>query len=727
MTNKHTTLCVMLGLAVSLWAQSASKIEGQVYDSRSGSALAGVQITVLGSAVGTVSDAQGFFRLHNLLVGEYALEAGCIGYETQRLANVAVPYDRPARITFRLTPRLIEMPALDVVADHETGTGEQATTVIDQSAIRRAHAQDLGELLQSTCGVEIQNTGTSKSISIRGSQASQVLVLLDGVRLGNGVSDVVDLGSVPVSIIDRIEIYKGARSSSFGANAMAGVVHIITKQVQNNRLTASAQHSSLGGFDVTSSIMQKQRAWEYLLSYERSQDRNQYDYSYAVGEDQVTDQRRNADVRQQHLFGRAGWDGADNRISLTGQLASTEHGLPGAVYSWTPYARSRSQRSMLLLSLERKKRSYALTSRHSFSHDVTDYKNIYDNVPLRYRMVPPYWNQHTFEQVQNTLEYSRFFSSALSARCGVEWNRLAFQDQDRLFSEMSAIGRAEARNGGLYGRFSQEVSLAHRLRFEWQPSLRLDMARTRQAHVERWDRVWSPGLGSRLRIPWHADWTLSANWNHGFRLPTFADLFYQQYRVRGNPDLLPERSRQYELALEMLTTGHLVRISHFSNRVQDLIIWRMGSFATFSPVNVDALLAGDEVEWTWMAMPRLQLALAYAHLDSRNLSGERTTDGKQLPYRPEHTLKANLLWQWRTVSVEYNGRWAGQRYITEANTVALDGFLLHDMTATATVPALGLEHSFKVSCLNLSDTPYQLLENAPLPGREWRVSWQIVF
>jgi outer membrane cobalamin receptor len=381
---------------------------------------------------------------------------------------------------------------------------------------------------------------------------------------------------------------------------------------------------------------------------------------------------------------------------------------------------------MVLVSLARTRPSYSISSRHAFSHDVTDYKNQYEDVALRYRMVPPYWNEHTLNQLQNSVEYARFFTSRNSLHLGGEFSRLFFQDQDRLIG-VDPIGKAEAQTVGVFSRYDHEVGLGHGLRLEWQPSLRLDLTRTGHGDMRRQDRVWSPGFSSRMRIPWHADWTLSANYNHGFRLPTFADLFYQQYRVRGNPDLLPERSKQYELALDILTEHHLLRFSRYHNRVQDLIIWRMGSFATFSPVNVDALLTGEEVEWTWMARRQVQLALSYNHLNSRNLSGERTTNGKQLPYRPEHSVKANLQWQWRGFSVDYSSRWAGKRYVTEANTVGLDGFLIHDVTAAQVFHALSLEHQVKVSCLNLSDIPYQLLENAPLPGREWRMAWQIVF
>jgi len=112
---------------------------------------------------------------------------------------------------------------------------------------------------------------------------------------------------------------------------------------------------------------------------------------------------------------------------------------------------------------------------------------------------------------------------------------------------------------------------------------------------------------------------------------------------------------------------------------------------------------------------------------SENLSEERTTRHKQLPYRPEHSFKAGLQWGWRDLQVNYNFRRSGERFVTEANTVRLPGFSLHEITLQYVFRVIGRPQSVKLSCLNITDVRYQVLENAPLPGREWRAGWSAAF
>lgn len=78
--------------------------------------------------------------------------------------------------------------------------------------------------------------GQNSSISIRGTNASHVLVLIDGVRLNlAGVSGAADLSQFPVSLVQRIEYIRGPRSAVYGSDAIGGVVNIITTREKRGR------------------------------------------------------------------------------------------------------------------------------------------------------------------------------------------------------------------------------------------------------------------------------------------------------------------------------------------------------------------------------------------------------------------------------------------------------------------------------------------------------------
>lgn len=101
----------------------------------------------------------------------------------------------------------------------------------------------LGELLETAPGVHVTSLagrGSYTTISIRGSTSSQVLVYIDGILVNNGGESSVDLSTIPVEDIKKIEIYRGNIPPKFGRAGIGGVINIITKKrssMFNSRLS----------------------------------------------------------------------------------------------------------------------------------------------------------------------------------------------------------------------------------------------------------------------------------------------------------------------------------------------------------------------------------------------------------------------------------------------------------------------------------------------------------
>jgi len=96
-----------------------------------------------------------------------------------------------------------------------------------------AEDKSVEDLLSDTVGVNVRRfggPGRPAEISIRGSSASQVVILLDGVRLNSAQSGGVDLSTIPADLIERIEVLRGGGSVQVGSDAVGGVVNIITKR-----------------------------------------------------------------------------------------------------------------------------------------------------------------------------------------------------------------------------------------------------------------------------------------------------------------------------------------------------------------------------------------------------------------------------------------------------------------------------------------------------------------
>jgi vitamin B12 transporter len=107
-----------------------------------------------------------------------------------------------------------------------------SVTVIAREEIERSAAIDLSSLLRNHTGMSVSlngGIGSSGGAAIRGTNPSQTLVLVNGVRISAATSASVSMFNIPLDAIERVEIAKGAHSAQYGADAIGGIINIITK------------------------------------------------------------------------------------------------------------------------------------------------------------------------------------------------------------------------------------------------------------------------------------------------------------------------------------------------------------------------------------------------------------------------------------------------------------------------------------------------------------------
>ncbi|MBJ6723981.1 TonB-dependent receptor [Geomonas sp. Red875] len=121
-------------------------------------------------------------------------------------------------------------------------------SVITAAEIAALNAHTLTDILLAIPGVQtIQNRtpGTVAPLMIQGSKWNHVLVLVDNVPINNLSDDVPDISSIPAQIIERVEVVKGAASSSWGS-ALGGVINVITKLPNTDRPVSGEVSASVG-------------------------------------------------------------------------------------------------------------------------------------------------------------------------------------------------------------------------------------------------------------------------------------------------------------------------------------------------------------------------------------------------------------------------------------------------------------------------------------------------
>src|SRR5215831_16814275 len=162
----------------------------------------------------------------------------------------------PITVTATRSPQRLN----DIIAD---------VTVIGPEEIGRAGAQGLVELLQRQPGVQIATTGgpgSTTSVFLRGANAGQTLLLIDGLRIGSSSSGTAPFEAIPLSEIDHIEILRGPAASLYGADAIGGVVQVFTRSAGKGlAANASAGYGTYNTSQFSAGASGSAESWRIAL------------------------------------------------------------------------------------------------------------------------------------------------------------------------------------------------------------------------------------------------------------------------------------------------------------------------------------------------------------------------------------------------------------------------------------------------------------------------------
>jgi len=121
-------------------------------------------------------------------------------------------------------------------------------TVVTASEIEALNAHTLADILYTVTGVQLEmnrTPGTVVNLDLQGSNFNHVLVLIDNVPINNLADNFPDVASVPAQMIERIEVVKGAASTSWGS-ALGGIINVITKSPETERPFGGLLSASMG-------------------------------------------------------------------------------------------------------------------------------------------------------------------------------------------------------------------------------------------------------------------------------------------------------------------------------------------------------------------------------------------------------------------------------------------------------------------------------------------------
>jgi len=200
----------------------------------------------------------------------------------------------------------------------------QAVLVLERSDIEARKPASLAEALRDQAGIDIRDYGVSGSfagINLRGVPSTAVIVMVDGQPINSILNGAADLSSVDIDEVERIEIIRGPASSLYGANALGGVVNVITR----NRYEKFAYRCKTG----VSAVVRSQVLASKNSYFDAGGPIGNMSISLSEGITDADGFRSNSRMTGYHVKSSVGYFPIPFEISGEAKYNQKEYGVPG--------------------------------------------------------------------------------------------------------------------------------------------------------------------------------------------------------------------------------------------------------------------------------------------------------------------------------------------------------------------------------------------------------------
>jgi outer membrane receptor protein involved in Fe transport len=764
-------LIIFFVIISDLFSQDKAGLTGFVFDGNNNEVVNSVLVKLLSkddnSVLKTETDLLGRFEFKKVINGNYQVSFTRIGYQTKILDFTLDSNIRKA-IIVSLTPVEVEIDKINVTATRTEQTLQQTPSsinLISSESILQKNKFTFDEVLQDVQGITINRTSgiNVSALSIRGSSdvagggiGNRVLLLLDGRPSLTGDSKGALWSLIPVAIIERTEVVKGAFSSLYGSSAIGGVVNVITKKPSYkpytnivfsygfyNKLSDSLKFSDklrqFEGVNVLHSNTIKK--FSYLLNF---------DYKNNDGYSEITNFNFYSGIA------KFSYDLFSNRdIELKFQYTNSESGYPhywrvdpgkypepyktASYYLGDKINKETQSVDFSYYSLPSPKTKFSSRFYYYKLKSVSTYNpnnpvsNTYGIPGQEFKNYISSYNFGNISQMDFQFHPRHYLITGLDVQWNVvrsspenilygdqQQNNLALftQEQWNIITNQKGIGILSSTLGG---RVDYNAFVGGSNTFQMSPKFSLLFT------PDAYNLIMN-NTAFRILV------------GRAFRAPSIAEQYFKRELFGGfdfiyNPDLKPERMYSFEFGIrKQYKTRFIVDFAFFFNLYDDLIQYVNIGTNTLGPFQVknisksqsrgiDFLIEYNSTFRLFNEKFSYKFEFDYTFNDARDLSANRTDD--LLPYKPKHLYNSTVNLNYFGFNFNVNGKFVSKvdkvifyKYEEPKEYFLLNMKLSKDITNKINI-------FFAVN--NLFDKFYQELERIVAPNRNFNSGISVEF
>jgi len=535
------------------------------------------------------------------------------------------------------------------VEQKQNSTGK-VVTVINAANLQANAGRSIAQILNEQAGLylpgSVSNVGTVPSIYMRGASSGRSLILIDGMPVGDPsmISNEFDLNLVPLNLIERIEILKGAQSTLYGSDAIGGVINIITK---NKSIPVLSGDFSTGSYGTKK------------MNLQHSNTLGKFNYAVGYGNETATGFSAATDITGKNNFDKDGYANKNwfANINYTfnqhwNLKASTHQTSYNADIDYGAFKDDKDEQfhnatKLTGFVLKYKKEKTVFQLQYQLSTQDRQYKN--DSADRIYTIFED--NQYTGKSHYADAFYATSVSKNIQWIMGGDFRYGSYQQTYASISE--------------YGPYNDNFKDT----FQYQTALYSSLL------INDASNKWVLELGGRLnkhdRYGTNQTFTISPSYklSSTFRLMASASTGYKApslYQLSYNEQLKPEQSFNTEIGIDYKTNPLFVRAVYYNRTIDNGIDFNYIDYNFFN--YIQQKVNGLELEFNWKANEKNNFTANYTLMNGQETNQNRVTTTDTITYnyllkRPKNSM--GIQWTYQAspkLSFSMAARYISKRY-----------------------------------------------------------------
>ena len=518
------------------------------------------------------------------------------------------------------------------------GQQSRSVTTITAKEIAESGANTLIDVLSDVAGIELRSRGAQdvqSDIYIRGGGFDQVLLLIDGIKVDNPQTGHHTLNAIlPIEMIERVEILKGAAGRVYGQNAFSGAINIVTKTPSTEDLKVTL---SGGSFDYQKAA---------LFATDQRESSSHTLYAETISSDGY---RYNTDYYNQNYLWKSSWKTDQEPIELLASFNNRRFGANGFYASPTFTDQFEATQSSLL----------GLTT------------SINGNWHIKPKL---YWKRGQDEFILFKNDPSIYRNMHITNKLGAEVNATKKHalGTTGIGFELAHVS-IRSNNLGEHARTLAHGYLEHRFvsnRWDVTPGFSV-------SHYTDQDTFFYPGIDIGFQI--NGDSRLFFNSGYTYRIPTYTDLYYNDPTTLGNESLLPEKALSTELGFRHHQNNWKLSLTLFQRDAKNYIDYVvLAGDERWQATNIDQILSqGGELDVVLNSNSH-KFSIGYAYLND-DVDGISSALSRYAINSRKHHLSTRWTLRWNSlitssISYRYAEQDSGYHYnVVDANMAVVKG------------------------------------------------------